>query len=78
MEQIIMNCINFGTDYNLKELFAIKEQEYEDSCDYFNGGPQLFFINKIGLDLLSYLIDNEFDNVNEIDLEFWLFNYLNQ
>ena len=52
MKEAIMNCINFGT-YNLKELFAIREQEYEDSCDYFNGGPQLFFIDQIILDLLS-------------------------
>lgn len=60
----------------LKELFAIKEQEYDNSCNYFAGGPQLNYIDEIGLDLMLYLLNNNL-NLNQINLNDWLFNYLN-
>jgi hypothetical protein len=60
----------------LKEMFLIKEEEYDNNCDYFQGGPQLNYIDEIELDLVFYLVDNNL-NLNQINLSDWLFNYLN-
>lgn len=60
----------------LKEMFLIKEEEYDNNCDYFQGGPQLNYIDQIELDLVFYLVDNNL-NLNQINLSDWLFNYLN-
>lgn len=74
MENKIMNCIE--GNQQLKNLFLIKEEEYDNNCDYFQGGPQLNFINEVELDLVFYLVDNNL-NLNQINLSDWLFNYLN-
>lgn len=74
MENKIMKTIE--GNYQLKELFTIKEQEYDNSCNYFAGGPQLNYINEVELDLMFYLINNNL-NLNQINLSDWLFNYLN-
>lgn len=74
MENKIMKTIE--GNYQLKELFAIKEQEYNNNCDYFAGGPQLDYIDELELDLTFYLVNNNL-NLDKINLNDWLFNYLN-
>lgn len=74
MENKIMKTIE--DNQKLKNLFLIKEEEYDNNCDYSQGGPQLNYINEISLDLTFYLVNNNL-NLDQINLNDWLFNYLN-
>lgn len=72
MENKIMKTIE--GNQQLKSLFLIKEKEYEESSNF--NGPQLDYIDEVGLDLTFYLVNNNL-NLNQINLNDWLFNYLN-
>jgi len=73
MKKLIMNCIEGNQE--LKALFTIKEKEYDYS---FNLSKlELDFIDEVELYLMFHLM-NEGLNIEEIDLNNWLFNYLNQ
>lgn len=72
MENKIMKTIEGNKELN--KLFLIKEKEYEESSSF--NGPQLNYIDEIGLDLTFYLVNNNL-NLNQINLSNWLFNYLN-
>lgn len=73
MKKLIMNCVEGNQE--LKALFTIKEKEYDYS---FNLSKlELDFIDNIELYLMFHLM-NEGLNIEEIDLNNWLFNYLNQ
>lgn len=74
MENKILQTIE--GNYQLKELFLIKEEEYNNNCDYSQGGPQLNYIDELELDLTFYLVNNNL-NLDQINLNDWLFNYLN-
>lgn len=73
MKKLIMNCVEGNQE--LKALFTIKEKEYDYS---FNLSKlELDFIDEVELYLMFHLM-NEGLNIEEIDLNNWLFNYLNQ
>lgn len=73
MKKLIMNCIEGNQE--LKALFTIKEKEYDYS---FNLSKlELDFIDEVELYLMFHLMNEEL-NIEEIDLNNWLFNYLNQ
>lgn len=73
MRTLIMNCVEGNQE--LKDLFTIKEKEYDDSFDL--GKLELDFIDEVELYLIFHLM-NEGLSIEEIDLNDWLFNYLKQ
>jgi hypothetical protein len=73
MRTLIMNCVEGNQE--LKDLFTIKEKEYEDSFDL--GKLELDFIDEVELYLIFHLM-NEGLSIEEVDLNDWLFNYLKQ
>jgi len=68
-----MNCVEGNQE--LKDLFTIKEKEYDDSFDL--GKLELDFIDEVELYLIFHLM-NEGLSIEEVDLNDWLFNYLKQ
>ena len=73
MRTLIMNCVEGNQE--LKDLFTIKEKEYDDSFDL--GKLELDFIDEVELYLIFHLM-NEGLSIEEVDLNNWLFNYLKQ
>jgi hypothetical protein len=73
MKTLIMNCIEGNQE--LKDLFTIKEKEYDDSFDL--GKLEIDFIDEVELYLIFHLM-NEGLSIEEVDLNDWLFNYLKQ
>lgn len=73
MRTLIMNCVEGNQE--LKDLFTIKEKEYDDSFDL--GKLELDFIDEVELYLIFHLM-NEGLSIEEVDLNDWLFNYLKQ
>lgn len=73
MRTLIMNCVEGNQE--LKNLFTIKEKEYDDSFDL--GKLELDFIDEVELYLIFHLM-NEGLSIEEVDLNDWLFNYLKQ
>lgn len=73
MKTLIMNCVEGNQE--LKDLFTIKEKEYDDSFDL--GKLEIDFIDEVELYLIFHLM-NEGLSIEEVDLNDWLFNYLKQ
>lgn len=73
MKTLIMNCVEGNQE--LKDLFTIKEKEYDNSFDL--GKLEIDFIDEVELYLIFHLM-NEGLSIEEVDLNDWLFNYLKQ